>query len=301
MVSNLPLLDKAVQTTAYRISTIIPAKNEADSLLALLPRLRQLYPSVEIIVVNDGSTDETEAVARSAGARVISHPYSMGNGAAIKSGARNAAGDILVFMDADGQHDPQYIDRLLGKLAEGYEMVIGARDRASQASFMRWVGNGIYNWLASWVVGHPIADLTSGMRVARAGKFREFLHMLPNGFSYPTTSTMAFFRAGYSVAFVPIPVQKRTSKRGSHIRMFRDGSRFFLIIFRVATLYSPLKIFAPLSAMFFLLGCSYLSFTLLTTGRFTNFSGLLFITSVLIFLIGLVSEQITNLLYTKNE
>ncbi len=223
----------------------------------------------------------------------------MGNGAAVKSGARTATSDILVFMDADGQHDPVDIARLLAKLEEGFDMVVGARTTDSQANVGRSLANKLYNKLASWMVGHHIDDLTSGFRVVRANKFREFLHLLPNGFSYPTTITMAFFRAGYPVTYVPIRAQKRTGK--SKIRPLQDGLRFLLIIFRVGTLYSPLKVFVPLALLHFLLGVEHYIYTYLTQSRFTNMSALLFMASVMIFLIGLISEQITNLLYSRRQ
>jgi len=281
------------------LSIILPCLNESQSLKNLIPTLTEIYPNAEVIVVNDGSSDDSANIAQTAGAKVITHPYSMGNGAAIKSGARAASGDILVFMDADGQHDPQDIERLLAELGHGYDMVVGARSAKSQASFGRLCANSFYNQFSSWVVGHTIADLTSGFRAVKADKFKEFLYLLPNGFSYPTTITMAFFRAGYSVNYMPIVAHKRIGK--SHIKWLRDGVRFLLIIFKIGTLYAPLKLFGPLSLGFFSLGLSYYLYTFGTAGRFTNMGVLLFITSLLIFLIGLVSEQITQLLYSQKK
>src|SRR5690606_37078074 len=227
-----------------KISVILPAKNESEGLRRTLPALRELLPEAEVIVVDDGSTDETAGVAAEHGARVLSAPYSMGNGAAIKRGPRAARGGVLVVMDADGQHDPAHIPRLLERLEQGYDMVVGARDWAGQAGVHRGLANAFYNWLASRMTGFDVKDLTSGFRVARADRFREFLHLLPNGFSYPTTSTMAFFRSAYPVAYVPIPVARRVGT-SSHIRPIKDGIRFLLIIFKIATLYSPVKLFAP--------------------------------------------------------
>lgn len=252
-------------------------------------------PSAEIIVVDDGSTDNTRQICADAGVACLSSPYSMGNGAAIKRGARAAQGDMLVFMDGDGQHDPADINRMLEKLDEGYDMVVGARDWGSQAGVGRGLANTLYNWLASRMTGHVVADLTSGFRVVRTDKFREFLHMLPNGFSYPTTSTMAFFRSAYPVAYLPIKAAQRIGS--SHIRPLRDGLRFLLIIFKIGTLYSPLKLFAPISALFFLLGCVNYAWTYLHDGRLTNMSTLMWSAAVVVFLIGLVSEQITVLTY----
>ena len=282
-----------------KISVILPAKNEAEGLRRTLPALARVLPEAEIIVVDDGSTDETAEVAKAAGARVLSSPYSMGNGAAIKRGSRAASGEVLVFMDADGQHDPELIPVLLERLSKGYEMVVGARDGAGQASVGRSMANGFYNRLASWMTGHQILDLTSGFRVVRAERFREFLHLLPNGFSYPTTSTMAFFRSAYAVDYVPVKVEKRVGN-ASHIKPVRDGLRFLLIIFRIATLYSPLKLFLPTAMAFFFTGLGYYAYTFMTAGRFTNMSTLLFSAAVIVFLVGLVSEQVTSLTYRRD-
>jgi glycosyltransferase involved in cell wall biosynthesis len=281
------------------ISIILPAKNEAAALGSLLPLLRSAQPDAEIIVVDDGSTDATCELCREHGVRSLSFPYSMGNGAAIKRGARAATGDILVFMDADGQHSPDHVQPLLDRLAEGYDMVVGSRSWSDQAGVGRGLANSLYNRIASWMTGFKVLDLTSGFRVVRADKFREFLHLLPNGFSYPTTITMAFFRSAYPVNYFPIPVATRIGK--SHIRPLRDGMRFLLIIFKIATLYSPLKLFVPASAVFFLLGMGYYGYTFLTMHRFTNMSALMFSAAVIVFLIGLVSEQITVLTYRNSS
>ena len=277
------------------ISIIIPAKNESASLVGLLPKLKISYPDAEIIVVNDGSIDDTTEVCTRFDVREVKHPYSKGNGAAIKSGARAALGSTLIFMDGDGQHRVEDIQRLLEKLDQGYDMAVGARDSKSQASFGRLAANRLYNRLASWMVDHKVEDLTSGFRAVKAGFFKQFITILPNGFSYPTTITMSFFRAGYSVSYVPIQADKRIGK--SHINLVKDGLRFLLIIFKIGTLYSPLKLFTPISLVFFLSGFSYYIYTFLTVTRFTNMSALLLSTSVLIFLLGLISEQITMLMF----
>lgn len=281
-----------------KVSVVLPAKNEGTVVGEVVSRIYKVLPDAEVIVVNDGSSDDTKIKSEEAGARVITHPYSKGNGAAIKSGARKATGDIIVFMDSDGQHRPEDIPRLITRLEFGYDMVVGARSSKSQASMGRWAANTFYNKLSSWMVGQKIEDLTSGFRVVYADKFREFLHILPNAFSYPTTSTMAFFRAGYSVAYEPIIADERVGE--SHIRIIKDGVRFLIIIFKIGTLYSPLKLFGPLSLGFFCLGIGHYINTLIADGRFTNMSALLLSVSVIIFLVGLVSEQITQLLY-KNE
>ncbi len=280
------------------LSIILPAKNEAAALADLLPRLRAAQPDAEIIVSDDGSTDHTAELCEEHGIRRVGTPYSMGNGAAIKRGARAAHGDILVFMDADGQHDPADVARLLAKLDEGYDMVVGARGWGDQAGVGRGIANTFYNWLASRMTGHPIADLTSGFRAARADKFREFIHLLPNGFSYPTTSTMAFFRSGYPVAYVPIKAAERIGR--SHIKPVRDGLRFLLIIFKIATLYAPLKLFVPTSVVIFLLGVAYYLYTFLEFHRLSLVSAALWSAAVIIFLIGLISEQITSLTYRRD-
>lgn len=283
----------------HKLTIVIPAKNEAISLVTLLPNIKKLYPGTEIIVVNDGSSDNTSEICQKNEIIEVRHPYSKGNGAAVKSGARRATGDVIVFMDGDGQHRPEDVAQLIERIDGGFDMVVGARDAASQASLGRLAANTLYNRLASWVVGHKVEDLTSGFRAVRAGYFKQFLSLLPNGFSYPTTITMAFFRAGFSVGYLPIKAEHRLGK--SHISLTKDGLRFLLIIFKVGTLYSPLKIFTPLSVSFFLTGLSYYFYTYITVSRFTNMSALLLSTSVLIFLMGLISEQVTALLYSQRS
>lgn len=282
-----------------KISIVLPAKNESGAIGQTIAQIQQLQLAHEIIVVNDGSTDQTKQVAETAGAKVVTHPYSKGNGAAIKTGARTATSEIIIFMDADGQHDPQDIPRLLEKIEQGYDLVVGARQKGSQASVGRGVANALYNNLATYMTEQKVEDLTSGFRAVRADKFREFLYLLPNGFSYPTTSTMAFFRAGYSVAYVPIHAAKRIGK--SHIQPLKDGVRFFLIIFKIATLFSPLKMFLPIAILLFMIGTGWYGYTLWDAGRFTNMSALLYTGSIMVFLMGLISEQITSLMYKDSE
>lgn len=282
--------------TPPSISLIIPAKNEGKTIGALVSGIRARYPDAEILVVDDGSTDDTGAVATDSGARVLRNPYTLGNGAAIKRGARAASGEILIFMDADGQHSPVDIEQLLSPVRDGpYEMAVGARSREGQANPWRGAANRFYNKLASWMVGHRVEDLTSGFRAVRAKRFREYLHLLPNGFSYPTTITMAFFRAGYPVTYVPVDVQQREGR--SHLHPLKDGIRFLLIIFRVGTLYSPLKMFVPISLAFLMLGLGYYAYTFFSESRLSQATIFLMTSAVIVFLIGLVSEQITNLMY----
>lgn len=283
----------------YSLSIVIPAKNEAENLKGSLPRLLAVVANAEVIVVNDGSTDDTLAICEQHGVTVVTHPYSKGNGAAIKTGAKSAKGEVIVFLDGDGQHKSEDIPRLLEKLATGYDLVVGARGKQSQADSFRAIANGVYNWLSSAITGHKILDLTSGFRAVKADKFKEFLYLLPNGFSYPTTSTMAFFRAGYSVGYMPIQTGQRLGE--SHISLLKDGIRFLLIIFKVGTLYSPLKIFLPIAAVFFGTGVLNYIYTYTTQGTFTNMSAVLLMTAIIVFLIGLVSEQVTALMYKDSD
>lgn len=280
-----------------QFSIVIPACNEAESLKNLLPELINTFPFAEILIVDDGSVDDTAEVCDQYNVIRVAHPYNIGNGGAVKSGVRAAKCDTVVLMDADGQHKVKDIQRLLDKMAEGYDMVVGAREKDTHAGVFRRFANGFYNVFASRITGQNVQDLTSGFRAVKRELFLEFIHMLPNGFSYPTTITMAFFHSGYPVSYIPIRAEKRIGK--SHIRVMRDGVRFLLIIFKVGTLYSPLKIYFPISLLFFILGCGYYSYTYITASRFSNMSMMLFMTALLVFLIGLVSEQITSLMYQR--
>lgn len=278
------------------VSIVLPAKNEEAGLRKTLPLLRKLHPAAEIIVVNDGSVDSTESVVKSVnGVICVNHPVSIGNGGAIKSGARIATGDIIVFLDADGQHDPRDVSRLLEPFSRGFDMVVGARDRNSQASVCRSAANRFFNRLASLMTGFEVKDLTSGFRAVRREKFLTILYLLPNKFSYPTTSTMAFFRSGYFVDYIPIKAAEREGM--SHIKIFRDGIRFLIIILKVGALFSPMRFFLPISSCLFLMATGYYLYTLLGHGRFTNMGVLLYISSLTTFLIGIVSEQVSALHY----
>ena len=285
-----------------KVSIVLPAYNEEKGLEYLLPDLKNLYPDYEILVIDDGSTDSSMDICNKYKVKVISHPYAMGNGAAIKSGARQAHGDLIVFMDADGQHDPSDIQLLLNKLLnDKYDMVVGARKLSTHSSLLKRIGNWFYNRFASIMTGHNILDLTSGFRVVKAEIFRKYLYLLPNGFSYPTTSTMAFFRSAHPVGYVTIHAGTRQKGTHSNIKILKDGIRFFVIILKIGALYSPMRLFLPLSASVFLIGICYYAYTYMTDNRFTNMSALLFISSLMIFLIGILSEQISSLHYRNNE
>ena len=281
------------------ISIVLPCLNEASNLVSLLPKLKQAQPHAEILVVDDGSTDDSAKICQQHDIRVVSHPQSLGNGAAIKAGAREAKGDIIVFMDSDGQHQPDDIQLLLNKLEEGYDMVVGARHSNTHASTKRLIGNTIFNKLASFMTGQKIEDLTSGFRAVRAKHFKKFLYLLPNGFSYPTTSTMAFFRSALPVAYIPIHAGKRDGE--SKIKLLKDGLRFFVIILKIGALFSPMRLFLPISGMFFLLGLINHIDSYISSGTFSNGSLLLYVASVFIFLMGILSEQISSLHYKESK
>ena len=275
------------------ITLIIPAFNESQNIAELLNRVSVSNPGFEALLIDDGSFDDTAGLAKNSGLRVIRHPYNIGNGAAIKTGIRAAGGDILVFMDSDGQHDPADISELIAHL-DSYDMVVGARTACQQASVPRLLMNRVFNRLASYVTGFKIQDLTSGFRALRSETARELLPLLPNGYSWPTTSTLVLLRSGLSVKYVPINVRPRQNGR-SRIRPIRDGIRFFMIILKICILYSPFRIFLPVSGGIFLLGLLNYAHTFFTTGRFTNMSALLFSAAVIIFMIGLISEQISQI------
>jgi glycosyltransferase involved in cell wall biosynthesis len=292
------MIEKEKMNTS-KISIVIPAYNEGRTIGDLVLRIKSIYPDFEIIVVNDGSTDNTAELAKDAGAYVHSHPYNIGNGAAVKSGIRVARGDILVFMDGDNQHSPEDIAKLLYYMTE-YDMVVGSRSNGDQASWGRTFGNTAYNWLASYVANFFIPDLTSGFRAIKADIARNFLSLLPNTYSYPTTLTLCVLRSGRSVKYLPISVLKRETGK-SKISIGKDGVRFLMIIIKISTLYSPLRVFLPVSLMMFILGSANYLFSYLTQGRFTNMSALLFIAFILIFMMGLVSEQICQMRFERTE
>ncbi len=273
-------------------TVVIPAFNEAGSIGAVVRALAAAAGWREILVVDDGSSDDTAKEAAAAGARVIRHPYNKGNGAAVKTGIRNAAGACILIADGDGQHQPSDAPRLVSRLDE-YDLVVGARSPHTHASAARRIGNATLNRLAGFLTERPIPDLTSGFRAARRDALVEFLHLLPNGFSTPTTTTLAFIKAGYSVRFEPIDAAPREG--ASKIRLGPDGFDFFLILLKVITIFSPLRLFAPVSAAFFVIGAGYGVWTIATQSHVTNSSVLLIVLSVVLLLVGLVSEQIASL------
>ena len=281
------------------VSVIIPVFTEAENIGQIIREIAAINPDYGIIVVNDGSTDDTVKVAKEAGAIVYSHPYNIGNGAAVKSGIRIASGEILVFMDGDGQHSPEDIKALVAHFPD-YDMVVGQRGKGHHASWSRALGNRIYNRFASYVAKFPVMDLTSGFRAIKADLARNLVYLLPNTYSYPTTMTLGVLRSGKSVRYVAIHAEER--KRGkSNIKLVRDGVRFFMIILKICALYSPLRIFLPVSAFLFVTGLFYYLYTYVVSGRFTNMSALLFTTSIIVFMMGLVSEQICQMRFERSE
>jgi glycosyltransferase involved in cell wall biosynthesis len=279
------------------VSVIIPAFNEDDIIADIVNRVKSLHPDFDVLVIDDGSTDNTAAEAQKAGASVYSHPYNIGNGAAIKSGIRLATGDILVFMDGDGQHDPRDIAGLLAFFPD-FDMVVGARSLGDQASLGRALGNKIYNWFASYVAKFSIKDLTSGFRAVKSKVARNFLYLLPNTYSYPTTLTLGTLRSGMSVKYIPVTIKKRKTGT-SNIKMIQDGVRFFMIITRICTLYSPMRVFLPVSFVMFLLGIANYIYTFIMRSRFTNMSVFLFVTAIVIFMMSLISEQICQMRFER--
>ena len=282
-----------------RVSIVLPVKNEGQVLDKLLAELKNSYPEYELIIVNDGSSDISGEIAEKYADLAIHHPYSMGNGAAIKNGVRHASGEWTVFMDADGQHDPKDIDRLLETVDQGFEMAVGARQFNNHANILRALANRLFNWLATALTGSRIPDLTSGFRAVNTAKFKQYLYLLPNGFSYPTTITMAFLRSGYPITFIPINSAKR--KGDSKISPIKDGIRFLMIILKIGALFSPLRIFLPTSMAVFMVGVGYYAYTFIAFNRLTNMSVILFLASLLIFMIGIVAEQISALHYQQSD
>lgn len=286
------------QKTKYEVTVLLPAYNEEGVIGATIEKIRALHPDFEILVVDDGSTDNTLHEAMAAGANVWPHPYNIGNGAAVKSGLRCAQGEWVVMMDADGQHQPEDIARLL-EYRDAFDMVVGARTKTSETSAHRDLANWFYNQFASYVTRFNVEDLTSGFRLVRLSVAKQFIYLLPNTFSYPSTLTLGYLRSGRSVKYIPIQTKARTGK--SKIKLIKDGTRFFLIITKIATLFSPFRVFLPMSFAFFVVGACYYAYTFFTHGRFTNMSALLFNSAIIIFMIGLVAEQISQMRYDRVE
>jgi glycosyltransferase involved in cell wall biosynthesis len=280
------------------VSIVVPAFNEEPAIGALVQALGAGGSWHEIIVVDDGSSDATAARAGDAGATVVRHPYNKGNGAAVKTGIRRATGEFVLIVDGDGQHQAADAARIVSRLGE-YDLVIGARSAGTQATRARLLGNAALNWLAGYLTGRTIPDLTSGFRGARRSQLREFIHLLPNGFSTPTTTTLAFIKAGYNVCFEPIEAAQRVGH--SKIRLARDGVRFLLIVMKIVTLFSPFRVFLPISLASFLLGAGYAAWTIATQSHVTNSSVLLIMLAVIVFLVGLVSEQIAALRFEGRD
>jgi len=280
------------------VSVVIPAYNEGGAIGEVVSALASAAAWHEIIVVDDGSSDGTAAKAAAAGAIVVTHPYNKGNGAAVKSGIRRATGEFVLIVDADGQHRPEDARRVVSRLGE-FDMVIAARTSSTQATEARRLGNTMLNGLASYLTGREIPDLTSGFRGARREYLREFLHLLPNGFSTPTTTTLAFIKAGYNVAFEPTEARARVGT--SKIRLVRDGAKFLMIILKIVTLFSPLRVFLPISIVTFVVGAAYAAWTIATQQHVTNSSVLLIMLAVIVFLVGLVSEQISSLRFEGRQ
>ena len=281
-----------------KISIVLPCYNEEKSIRKTIEDIKQRYPDFEIVVVDDGSTDNTLKIAMEAGAHVWPHPYNIGNGAAVKTGMRVASGDWILMMDADGQHDPADIAKLL-EHKDHYDMVVGARTTKSQASLHRMIANSLYNRLASYVTKFKVQDLTSGFRLVRKETAQKFIYLLPNTFSYPTTLTLAYLRSGRTIKYTPIDAKKRLGK--SKIKLIQDGTRFLLIIIKIATIFSPLRVFLPVSFLFFGSGFLYYLYTFLTAHRFSNMSLLLFSSSIIIFMMGMISEQISQMRIDRTE
>ena len=286
----------------FSVTIVIAAFNEGMTIGGVVERTRAVCPDAEILVVDDASSDDTADQAEAAGARVIRRPYNLGQGAGIKTGVRAATGDVVVLLDGDGQHDPADIPRLLEPIG-AYDLVIGQRDRAGQQNTVRWLGNSALNRLGSYLVGIQMRDLTSGFRAMRRNVMLDVLHLLPNQYSWSTTSALAFAKAGFHVCFEPIVVRRRETGKSSQ-KLMRNGIRFLLIMLRVSTLFSPLRIFFPMFVLLQLLALVGYIWSVAAGSPKLHLppsTVMFFLGGLLVFAFGLISEQIAHLRFRSPE
>lgn len=276
------------------ISIIIPAYNEEKSIESLIKNVKTLDIDKEIIVVNDGSTDDTEKIIKNiSDIKTILHPYNKGNGAAVKTGILASSNENIIIIDADGQHNPEDVVKLIEEL-DNYDLVVGARTIDSDTEGIRDLGNYIFKKLGSYLTGIKIPDMTSGFRAFKKQHILRFFNLYPNGFSFPTTSTMCFLTTGLNVKFISIKSKKRAKGSISKIKPLRDGFKFILIILRIIML-NPLKIFLTAGGFFFFVGILWSFKTILNTGGFSA-GGLLFLISgINLIFFGFIFDQIVAL------
>ncbi|MDY0094409.1 MAG: glycosyltransferase family 2 protein [Candidatus Vecturithrix sp.] len=277
------------------MTVIVPVYNEEG---AIAQTLDELLPNIEnngwqLIVVNDGSNDGTGQILEHYGnrLRVINHPYNRGYGAALKTGIRAANTELMAICDSDGQHRPEDL-MLLYKEASGADIVIGERAPGSRNDLFRVPGKWLLRHAANFIVGRKIADLNSGLRIFRRAFIKKILHLMPEGFSFTSTSTVAAIKMGFLIKFVPIQTRKRIGT--SSVRQVRHGFMVLMLILRLAVLFSPLRIFMPISAALTGLGVVYALYVIATV-RLTLANGALFclLAALMIFFFGLVVDQIS--------
>ena len=274
------------------ITIVIPAYNEEKGIGNVLLNLKKLVSDYQLLVIDDGSTDNTFEIVKNSGVNVVCHKYNKGYGAALKTGLRNAKTSVVLYIDADGQHNPEDIDRIAEHIDE-YDMVVGARTKKSTVSLLRRPGKKILSITANYLSGHQIPDLNSGFRAIKKNKAMEFMHILPNTFSFTTTITLAFLKSGYDVKYVPIQTIDRVGT--SKIKPFRDGFRFIMLIVRTITLFDPLKVFLPISIALFTIGMVYGLYTLISALNISDASVIMITASILIFFFGLLADQISSI------
>jgi glycosyltransferase involved in cell wall biosynthesis len=280
------------------ISIIIPAFNEEEVIGSVVQSIHSAFPDSEIIVVNDGSTDNTAAELSKSGVIILNHDLNRGYGASLKTGARAARRDYVLFCDGDGQHSVEDVRRLMNE-CDGYDLVVGARKSDSHRPFLRRPGKFVMRKYSEFLAGTKIPDLNSGLRIFKRDTLMRYLHLMPDGFSFSTTSTFTMIKSNRKYKYIPITVQKRIGK--SSVRQLKHGPQALMLMLRLAVLFEPLKLFLWIAGILFILSLASLAIDMCSAGGFSDTTVILSIATIIIFMSGLLCDQVSAMRREKHE